>query len=333
MAAEARAARRALVTGAAGLLGSNLVDALLGRGYQVVGVDDLSTGSLVNLASAHKSGAFSLRVGDVREIEALCADLRDLDVVVHLAGRKIPRYGGALDTLLVNGEGGHACIRLALARGTGFALASTSDVDGKSPAVPFREDHDSLFGPSRVRRWDYAISKLYEERLCYAYAEAHGLRFTIARIFGSYGPRQHRSWWGGLQSVFIEAALRGEPMEIHGDGQQTRSFTYVSDTVAGLLAAVEGAGEVGDVVHVGSTEEISIENLARLVYRLCGGRGEPPLRLVPYESFGRSYEDVRRRVPDASLARERLGFAAQVPLVEGLKRTIAWQRQVAGRER
>jgi UDP-glucose 4-epimerase len=147
---------------------------------------------------------------------------------------------------------------------------------------------------------------------------------VLLRFFGGYGPNQHRSWWGGPQAVFIDKAIDDEPLEIHGDGQQTRSFTYVSDHVDGIIRAIESPAARNQVFNIGSTHEITIEQLARLIWRLVRDNQEPKLQLVPYETFGR-YEDVRRRVPDLALAESLLGYEPKVDLETGLLATIRWQ--------
>jgi UDP-glucose 4-epimerase len=186
-----------------------------------------------------------------------------------------------------------------------------------------------VIGTSKVARWAYAVSKLFDEHLAFAYQDSNGIPVTVLRFFGSYGPRQHLSWWGGPQSVFIEAALEGKEIPIHGDGLQTRSFTYVSDTVEGIYAATINEKANGELFNIGSTHEINILELAKIIHRLSGAPGEPNIRFVPYESFtGKAYEDVRRRVPDVSRCSEILGVTAQVDLEEGLKKTIEWQRRV-----
>jgi len=206
-----------------------------------------------------------------------------------------------------------------------MVLASTSDCFGRNPAVPFHEESVSVIGPPQVRRWAYAISKMYEEQALFAFRERHGLEGVILRLFGGYGPRQNLTWWGGPQSVFIGAALRGEEMEIHGEGRQTRSFTFVGDMVESFLRAATRPGLDGALCNVGHDREISIAELARLIWSLVRD-DEPRLRLVPYASFGR-YEDVERRIPDNRKAGELLGFRPQVTLEEGLPPTIAWQRE------
>jgi UDP-glucose 4-epimerase len=222
---------------------------------------------------------------------------------------------------------------LEIARHTGakVILASTSDVYGKNPRLPFAETGDSVLGPSHVPRWRGGGSKLFEEHLAFAYHETHAVPVVILRFFGSYGPRQHRSWWGGPQAVFIEAALNGREIEIHGEGSQTRSFTFISDTVEGIIKAMECHGAVGQLFNIGSDREISILNLAHLISRMIGNR-EPKLRFVPYAAFNQGrYEDVQRRVPDTTRSRDVLGLSCQVSLEEGLARTIAWQREAARR--
>jgi UDP-glucose 4-epimerase len=207
-----------------------------------------------------------------------------------------------------------------------LVAASTSDVYGKNTALPFREDSDMVIGPPSVRRWAYAISKMYGEQLLLAVHERYGIDVVLLRFFGGYGPNQHRSWWGGPQAVFIDKALDNEPCEIHGDGQQTRSFTYVSDHVDGIIRAIESPAASNQVFNIGSTREITIEQLARLIWRLVRGDEEAKLKLVPYETFGR-YEDVRRRLPDISLAESLLGYRPRVDLETGLQTTIRWQME------
>jgi UDP-glucose 4-epimerase len=315
-----------LVTGAAGFLGSHLTDALLGRGYRVIGVDNLSHGSLDNLADALRSPGFEFHEQDVCDLEAMRRISDGVSRIAHLAAFKIPRYGKAIDTLLINSQGSHNMLQLATELKAKFLLASTSDVYGKNPSIPFSEESDSILGSSTIARWAYASSKLFDEHLTFAFADAYGIPVNVVRIFGSYGPRQNLTWWGGPQSVFIGALLRGEPIPIHGDGRQTRSFTYVSDTVRGIVAVLE-QGPSGEIVNIGSTHEISIAELATLIHRLSGNQSPLSLKFIPYDQIdGRKYEDVRRRVPDVSKAKRLLGFEAMVDLAQGLKKTIDWQR-------
>ena len=319
---------RILVTGAAGFLASHLTDLLLAKGYHVVGVDDLSHGNLRNLEQASRNARFSFHDVSVCDLGALRRSVGRVDAVVHLAAFKIPRYSTATSTLLVNSQGTQNALTLACEQSARFIITSTSDVYGKNPSLPFSEDGDSVLGPSTVSRWAYAASKLYDEHLTFAMAEDADIYATVLRIFGSYGPRQNASWWGGPQSVFIDAVLRGETIPIHGDGLQTRSFTFVHDTVRGIAAAVEASTARGEIVNIGSKEEVTILELARRIHRMCGKAGDPAIKLIPYgEIANKKYEDVRRRIPDTRKAKELLGFEASVPLDEGLRETIAWQSQ------
>jgi UDP-glucose 4-epimerase len=310
-----------------------LTDALLARGHRAIGVDNLSHGVESNLADARRNPHFEFHRLDVRDFNMLRRVAEGTDVIAHLAAYKIPRYGKAKDTLLINAEGGRNALEVAAELGAKFVLASTSDVYGKNPEVPYSEASNSVLGSSTVARWGYAVSKLFDEHLAFAYADSCRIPVTVIRIFGSYGPRHALSWWGGPQSVFIDCVLRGEPIPIHGDGRQTRSFTFVSDTVSGFVAAIEQEDANGEIFNIGNTREISIVDLAELIHRLCGVPQPLELKFVPYgEISGREYEDVRRRVPDVRKAEERLGFRARVGLEDGLKRTIEWQRAVRAAE-
>ena len=318
-----------LVTGAAGFLGSHLCDSLLAHGHRVIGVDDLSHGNRENLAEARKNPAFAFHVIDVTD-EALLRPVCDgVELIAHLAAFKIPRYGSRIKTVLVNSQGTHNVLKIAAEQKAKFVFTSTSDVYGRNPVVPFSETSESVLGPSTVPRWAYAASKLFDEHLAFAFHEEYDIPVTALRIFGSYGPRQHLSWWGGPQSVFIDAILNNETIPIHGDGQQTRSFTFVSDTVAGILAALENDAANNQILNIGSQREISIIDLARLIHHLSGSPHPLRLEMVPYQAIsGREYEDVRRRIPDTSKALKLLGFQAHVSLEQGLLQTIDWQRKV-----
>ena len=313
-----------VVTGAAGFIGSNLSAELLQRGYTVRGIDNLSQGTELNVAALLAHPAFRLDRIDVRDEAALDEACDGASAIVHLAAYKIPRYTDALDTLTINAIGTMNVAHAARRHGARLIAASTSDVYGKNTELPFREDSDLVIGPPSVRRWAYAISKMFGEQLLLAVHERYGIDVVLLRFFGGYGPNQHRSWWGGPQAVFIDRALDDEPCEIHGDGQQTRSFTYISDHVDGIVRTIENPAACNQVFNIGSTREITIEQLARLIWRFVRGEEEPKLKFIPYETFGR-YEDVRRRVPDIGLAHSLLGYQPRVDLETGLPATIRWQ--------
>jgi UDP-glucose 4-epimerase len=324
-----RSPKKILVTGVAGFLGSHLLDKLLATGHQVTGIDNLSMGKWENIAGHLYCKAFQFLQRDVTELSSFRDLETDFDCLVHLAAFKIPRYGKAIDTLRINYKGSENVLELARRAGCKCVLASTSDVYGRNPKLPFSEDDDSVIGSSKVARWGYAVSKLFEEHLAFAYQESFGVPVTVLRFFGSYGPRHHLSWWGGPQSVFIDAVLNDREVPIHGDGLQTRSFTYVSDTVEGIYAAIVKPEANGEIFNIGSTHEITILELAQTIKRLSDTPGELKLKFVPYNSFvGGNYEDVRRRVPDVTRCERVLGVKARVGLEEGLKRTIEWQRHV-----
>jgi len=311
-------------------VGSNLLERFVGRGDEVAGIDDLSHGSLENVSALMGHPRFRFHQGTILRGDDLAVVARGADALVHLAAGKIPRYGDALDTLVTNGEGGLGVLRACRDHGVRrMVLASTSDCYGRNPDVPFSEESASVIGSPHVRRWSYAISKMFEEQALFAFRERHGLQAVILRLFGGYGPRQNLTWWGGPQSVFIGAALRGEEMEVHGTGQQTRSFTYVDDMVEGFVRAVDAPAADGEMLNVGADREITIEGLARLVWGMV--RDDPPrIKKVPLATFGR-YEDVERRLPDNSRAARVLGYTPSVTLEQGLPRTIAWQREAMAR--
>ncbi len=315
-----------LITGVAGFIGSNLAQALINRGDEGIGIDNLSHGFLINLEPFFHHPCFHFYQEDICNLESVLKAAQRCHAIIHLAAYKIPRYSDALDTLTVNAHGSENVMRAAVAQKAKLILASTSDVYGKNPEPPFHEHSLMMIGSPQVRRWAYAVSKMFEEQLAFAYHERYGIDVVILRFFGGYGRNQNLSWWGGPQAVFIEAALEKQPLPVHGDGKQTRSFTHVSDHVAGIIAALDHPRANNQVFNIGNTVEISIEDLAKTIWNLIWENEEPIIQYIPYETFGK-YEDVMRRVPDISLARQVLGFEPKVDLITGLKDTIEWQRQ------
>lgn len=318
------------VTGAAGFIGANLAERLLAEGCTVIGVDDLSMGSLDNLSGLLEHPRFAFERLDCRDAARMERALGGCGAIAHMAALKIPRYGGALKTLEVNVDGSHVALDLGLRTGAHVVLASTSDVYGQAEP-PFAEDDPIVLGPPTTRRWSYAASKYYDEHLALRMAEEEGLRVTVLRFFNAYGPRNHASWWGGPLSVFFEDLLDGRPMELHGDGRQTRSFTYVSDTVDGVVRALERPETSGEVINIGNDEPIAIVDLARRVQDAMGIAGPLRARTVELASLGGNYQDVRHRVPDLAKAERLLGFRPAVALDEGLAPTLAWHRRLRER--
>ncbi len=318
-----------LITGVAGFLGSNLLDKLIKQGHQVIGIDNLSKGKLENLSSLLEHKSFRFFKKDILAPDAFSELGTHIDTVVHLAAYKIPRYGKALDTLKINAQGGERVLDFCRERNIKCVMASTSDVYGMSTDLPFREDAHCLIGSSQVPRWAYAVSKLFDEHLALSYMDAYGFPVVLLRFFGSYGPHQHLSWWGGPQSVFIEKVFQDKVIPIHGNGLQTRTFTYVEDTVEGIYRAITMDAANGHIFNIGAgqDQEITIIDLARLIKKLSGTQGELKYELIPYDqiSKGRKYQDVMRRVPCTTKAAQILGFKAKTDLADGLINTMKWQ--------
>ena len=315
---------KALLTGGAGFIGSHLTDSLLARGWTVASVDDLSKGRPETIEQHLDRDEFSFTEMDCRDLDRLLEVGKGADVVVHLAATKIPRYGSALGNVTMNLEGSRAALDVARANEAKYVLASTSDVYGRNPDLPFREDGNCVIGPSTVARWAYGVSKLCDEHMAFAYNHEYKIPVTILRFFGSYGERQYLSWWGGPQGVFLEAISKGEPIEVHGDGSQTRCFTHIDDMTEATARAIERDEANGEIINIGNDEEISILGLATLMHELSPVGGEPNIKLKPYASFDRDYQDVMRRIPDLTKQREILGFTPQISLEEGTRRLWDW---------
>ena len=316
-----------LVTGGAGFIGSHVVDRLLDQDQQVIVLDDLTTGSEQNLSERKRDPKLRFVRGSILDEPLVDKLVAESPLVFHLAAavgvRKIVE--DPLHSILTNVNGTEHVLSSAARHGSRVLLASTSEVYGRSEEIPFRETGDRILGPTSVHRWSYATAKALDEHLAFAYHD-RGLAVSIVRYFNSYGPRIHQSGYGSVIARFAWQALNQLPLTVHGDGKQTRCFTYVSDTVDGTIRAATRVEGVGGVFNIGSVREVSILELAGEVRRILGSSSE--IRLEPYETdFPKGFEDTRRRVPDVTRAREILGFEARVELADGLARTLEWCRQ------
>jgi len=316
-----------IVIGCAGFVGSNLSARLISEGHRVTGIDNLSYGSLKNIKSLESNSGFNFIESDARDYKSFqnCKG----DILVHLASQKIPRYSSAFATLEDNSSMLKNAIRKCNEDKIKLVFASTSDVYGKNINLPYHEDSDLNLGPTTVKRWAYALSKIYGEHLIMANHDDYGLEYSIMRFFGSYGPNQNTTWWGGPQSVFIQNIIEGKPLELHGDGTQTRTFTYVDDTVEGVVKCMFHPASKNEIFNVANNpaEEISIKGLAEMIWGLMKGNNDAPrIRMIPYETFGK-YEDVKRRVPCIDKIKNMLDYRPRVSLKEGLSATIEWQKK------
>lgn len=316
---------RVLVTGGAGYIGSHLVDRLVVLGHDVTVLDDLSTGNEANLADSRSNVRF---VQDTILDERLVHKLvRRADTVFHLAagvgvGNIVAK---PLAALITNTRGAENVIEACVKHDKRLLLASTSEIYGKTGKMPMSEDDDRVLGSTTIARWGYSTAKAIDEHLALAHAQ-HGLRMSVVRYFNSFGPRLDPRGYGSVVANLVRQALDGEPLTVHGDGNQTRCFTYVDDTVEGTLRAGLDTKAEGIVFNVGNDRETTINDLARLVIEMTGSRSE--IRHVSYEeSYGKGFEDTKRRVPDVRRAAEVLGFRAAVELREGLERTLQWWRK------
>ena len=317
---------RALITGGAGFIGSHLSEALLDRGDEVLVLDDLSTGSIENIAHLKGRRGFEYFIDSV-ENEPLLAELVDRsDVVFHLAaavGVKLI-VEQPVRTIETNVHGTEVVLKHANKKKKLVVIASTSEVYGKSDDVPFSEDSDLVLGPTPKHRWAYACSKAIDEFLALAYWKERKLPVIIVRFFNTVGPRQ-TGRYGMVIPNFVRQALAGEPITVFGDGKQSRSFTHVSDVVAALLRLVGEPAAIGQVVNIGSAEEISIGSLAERVRTLSGSTST--IKYVPYEeAYESGFEDMPRRVPDLTKARKMIGYQPRHTLDDILLHVIDYFR-------
>ena len=317
---------KALITGGAGFIGSHLAEALLARGDQVTVLDDLSTGRHENLAHLDGNPKLQVVIGTILNETLVDKLVERCDVIFHLAAAvgveliiKKP-----LESMMTNIRGSEVVLEMAHRYRKKVLIASTSEIYGKNSQGPLREDTDRVLGSPLKTRWSYSTSKAVDEVLAYVYWKEKGVPTVIVRLFNTVGPRQSGAY-GMVIPRFVSQALEGKPLQVHGDGNQSRCFLHVKDVVSALIRLIEHPGAVGQVFNLGSQEEVTIEELAQRVIRLAGSRSS--IEHIPYEeAYEEGYEDMPRRVPDTSKIHGLIGFAPTMSLDEIIRSVVASMR-------
>jgi UDP-glucose 4-epimerase len=317
---------RYLITGGAGFIGSHLAEELLGRGATVHLLDDLSTGAIDNIRRLKSNRAFSYTIESAASGSFVAELVDDADVVYHLAAAVGVELivESPVHTIETNVHCTEVVLAAANKKKKPVFIASTSEVYGKSADLPFREDGDLLLGPTSTGRWSYACSKAIDEYLALAYYKERGLPVVIGRLFNTVGPRQ-TGRYGMVVPSFVRQALAGEPITVHGDGKQQRCFCHVKDVVKAMADLMQTEEAVGEVFNIGSTEEVSMRELAERVRSAC--QSESKIKLVPYEeAYEAGFEDMRRRIPDTAKIADLLAWRPTRTLDEILGDVIESQR-------
>ena len=310
---------RALVTGGAGFIGSHLTGRLLEDGNKVAVIDNLSTGSLENIESFKNHAGFEFVKGDIRNAELMEPLVEHCDVIFHLAAAVGVRLiaEDPVHTIETNIGGTEIVLNIANKFGRKILIASSSEVYGKSEAVPFHEDDDIVLGSTCLSRWSYACSKAVDEFLGLAFHQQYGLDVVICRFFNTIGPRQ-TGQYGMVVPRFVQTALKGETLKIYGTGKQTRCFCYVGDLVEAVTSLINCEQAAGQVYNIGTSEEITIEELADKIIKMTGSKSKK--EFVPYEvAYGRPLEDMMRRVPSVERIKKTIGWESKTSLDETLQ--------------
>jgi UDP-glucose 4-epimerase len=316
-----------LITGGAGFIGSHLSELLLQEGHHVVAIDNLSTGRLDNVQHLCQHSKFQFVRETITNSQVLDRLTSQADIVIHLAavvGVKLI-VEDPVNTIATNIMGTEAVLTTANRYGCKVMLASTSEVYGKGFKVPFNEEDDTVMGPTSHSRWSYATSKAIDEFLGLAYYQQFGLPVVVMRFFNTVGPRQ-TGRYGMVLPRFVRQALAGEPLTIYGDGEQSRCFSDVADIVDATYKLSEHPEAIGKVFNIGSTEEVTIRELAERVLKATGSSSK--IVYVPYEeAYAPGFEDMRRRVPDLERITSLIGYSPQYTLEQTLKRVIVYERE------
>ena len=317
---------KVLVTGGAGFIGSHLGEALLGQGHQVAAVDDLSTGSLANIAGMGGDENFEFIRESVRNATTMTSLVDRCDVIFHLAAAVGVQLivDDPVHTIETNIHGSEVVLNLANKFSRKVLIASTSEVYGKSDRIPVMEDDDITLGSTRFTRWAYACSKMVDEFLALAYHDQFGLPAVICRFFNTIGPRQ-TGQYGMVVPRFVRRALADDPIEIYGTGRQTRCFCNVADVVGALLKLIDCDEAVGEVINLGTTESITIEDLADKIIEMTGSKSVK--KFLSYEeAYGRPFDDMMARRPDLSKIKRLIGYEPTSSLAETLGQVIEYEK-------
>ncbi len=317
----------ALITGGAGFIGSHLSDRLIAAGHTVTIIDNLSTGRFQNIAHLESHPNFHYAIEDIRNIHVIDRLVSECDVIFHLAAavgvHKI--ISQPIETIEVNIGGTEIVLQTARRYRKKVLIASTSEVYGKGIRFPFHEDDDTVLGPTIRSRWSYAASKAIDEFLALAYYREANLPVVIFRLFNTVGPRQ-TGQYGMVLPRFVQAALANQPIRVYGDGQQQRCFCNVADVVAAIHDLSEAPAAVGQVFNIGSSEEISIMDLAQRVRQRTGSQSD--INLIPYEeAYETGFEDFRRRIPSLDKIRQIVEWEPTTPLDATIDQIIAYYRE------
>lgn len=327
---------RCLITGGAGFIGSHLTEHLLSLGHEVVILDDISTGSADNLAAWADEPRLRFVQGSVCDAETVESCMAGVDRIYHLAAAVgvFTIMGKTLESLRTNLGGTETVLEAARRHDVPILVASTSEVYGKNTANGLTEDADRIVGSPLKNRWSYAEAKALDETMAYLYGVEYGVKTVIVRLFNTVGPRQSGRY-GMVIPRFVAQALAGEPVTLFGDGQQIRCFCHVLDVIPSLVALLEDEGAHGTVYNLGSSEQVSMAELAAKVIAATGSTST--VVKIPYEqAYGPGFEDMQRRIPNCDKARDRIGFRPSRTLDDIIESVIAQQRgeesQTAGKE-
>lgn len=316
-----------LITGGAGFIGSHLCETLLNMGNEVTALDNLSTGKYENVVHLKENPKFNLVVGSILDeglVDKLC---EKTDVIFHLAAavgvELIVKH--PLESLTTNIKGSEAVLNMAQRYNKKVLITSTSEIYGKNVNGPLKEDDDRILGSPLKSRWSYSTAKAVDEILAYVYYKEKGLPTIIVRLFNTVGPRQ-TGYYGMVIPRFVTQALKGEPLTVYGDGNQSRCFLYVHDAIFALVKLIQNPLAVGQVFNVGSQEEITIKRLAEKVVQLTGSKSK--IAYIPYnKAYEEGFEDMQRRVPDVSKLQKLIGSRSIVDLEGILKSVIEYFKE------
>lgn len=310
---------KVLITGAGGFVGSHLVGAELKRGSKVVGIDIAPSDKVKEFLS---NPNFEYYQKDITEIGSLDYFISRSEIMYHLAAIADPKLycTNPAKVLEIDLEVTQKVVKLCYLNKVKLIFSSTSEVYGKNPMVPWKEDADRVLGPASTSRWCYSTSKAVGEHYCHAYGK-EGLEFVILRFFNFYGPKLDSLGSGRVMTCFLDKFLKGETVEVVAPGDQTRCFTYIDDGIKGILASAYSMRGKCQTFNIGTSDEISMLNLAKEMKRI--GNFDSEIKIIPAsQKYGEGYEDIFRRVPDASLARKLLRWEPITNLEEGIKKTI-----------